>query len=158
MSRVAAPAPLAALAAVILAAAVGCSPTDDGSRSGAAAGPAPTIARIPRSFLARHEGQDWLEQVTRAEVGDRFLVHFQPRLRAPAEGPWTLTITPAGEGAGGKPVLEERGVRVDGATGRITLLVQTAQLPAGEYRITMDLEEGGMASGPPNQAFRFAID
>ncbi len=131
--------------------AVGCAAPGGDAREGGAA--APAAERIARSFLARPDGQDWLETVPRAEVGDRFLVHFQPRLRAPAEGPWTLTVAQDGAPA----VLRERGVRVDGATGRITMLFQTAQVPDGEYVIRLELEEGGMASGPPQQSFRFAV-
>jgi len=158
-----APRALPAIVAGLLLA--GCAPGDDapppdGVRDAPAVVPAtadpagePVLRVIPRTYLARSESQDWVEEIDRAEAGERFLLVVEPQLRTPAEGPWTLTLAREGAAA----VLRLPHLRVDRATGRITFLVRSDGMPPGEYLALLTLEEGGLAAGPERQGFRFRI-
>ena len=154
--------PLAAI--VLLAAtAVGCGDRTEAPREEAAPpasapavavadGPAP-VQLIGHTFLARPEDEGWVEEIDRAVAGPQFLLYLEPAVRSPAEGPWTLTLARDGD----PRVLRLHNLRVERATARITFLIQSATMEPGEYLAVLSLEEGGMASGPGEQGFRFRI-
>jgi hypothetical protein len=121
--------------------------------SSAEASPAHPLRVVPHAYLARGADQDWWETIHPAEAGEEFLLYLQPKLLAPAEGPWTLTV----RSADGRVVARVPTLRVDPATGRLALLGRTASFPAGDYTLDLELEPGGLTHGPERQQFRFRV-
>jgi hypothetical protein len=108
---------------------------------------------IRHSFLPRLEKENYWEPVILERDDKNFLLLLHPRLEAPIEGPWTLTI----RNAKGEEVVRKTGLLVDVATGAITLLCEASAFPKGDWTITLDLEEGGRTSGPTEHKFRFRV-
>lgn len=149
------------VAVLALLAPAACRTDGEPLRSADAADPVAAVTQsasplqwIPHTFLARPDDQDWVERVRVSSVGESFLVCVEPQLRTPAEGPWRLTLARDGDPA----VIRIPGLVVDRATGRITFLVRTDAVAPGDYLLLLELEEGGMASGPPSQGFRFRVE
>lgn len=114
---------------------------------------AESVEVIRHTFLPRLEKENYWEPV-QLQRGERsFLLLVHPRLEAPSEGPWTLTI----RNAGGEEVVRKTGQVVDVATGAITLLCDASSFPKGDWTIALELEEGGRTSGPTQQKFRFRV-
>ena len=108
---------------------------------------------IRHTFLPRLEKENYWEPVILERDDKSFILLVHPRLQAPSEGPWTLTI----KNAAGEEVVRKTGQLVDVATGAITLLCEASAFPKGDWTITLDLEEGGRTSGPTQQKFRFRV-
>jgi len=114
---------------------------------------AQSVEVIRHTFLPRPEKENYWEPVKLERDDQRFLLEVHPKLEAPSEGPWTLTI----RNASGEEVVRKPGQTVDVATGAITLLCAAVAFPQGDWTITLDLEEGGRTSGPTQQKFRFRV-
>lgn len=122
------------------------------TRAGEAVG-IPPLQVVHRTYLARPDDQDWVEEIVLEEAGSQFLLYVEPQLRSPAEGPWTLTLAREGDAR----FIRAPNLHVDRATGRLTFLLQTQGMPPGDYLALLTLEEGGRATGPVEQGFRFRL-
>jgi hypothetical protein len=138
---------LVTLLAVSLAS--GCG--DDTGGAGGAGGGA--VEHVPRTFYPRPDTENFWETIPRAEVGDHFILHVSTRIKAPAEGPWTITfIDPSGA-----QLSRHEGLRVDTATGLFTFLCDTSRFAPGDWTIRLEVEEGGLVAGPRERLFRFRV-
>jgi hypothetical protein len=109
---------------------------------------------IAHTFVPRPEKENYWEPVKLDRGEKSFLLQVHPRLEVPSEGPWTLTI----RNSAGEEKMRKIGQQVDVATGAITLLCDAASFPKGDWTISLELEEGGRASGPSKQMFRFRVE
>ena len=114
---------------------------------------APPLRVVRHAYLARPSDQDWWETIHPAEVGDEFLLYVEPKVLAPAEGPWTVSV----RSADGRVVARLPSIQVDPSIGRITFVMRTAAFPPGDYLIDLELEPNGLTHGPQSQQFRFRI-
>jgi hypothetical protein len=98
--------------------------------------------------------QDYVEILDPAVTGPVCALLLQPRVRAPREGPWTITfVAPNGDTA-----VKLAPQSVDPVTGQITLVAHTPFFGPGEWTIELDLVEGGRTHGPERQVFRFRVE
>lgn len=150
MIRTRAPAGLA-LAALVAA----CAPSGDAGdrRPASRIAPDPAVRPVPHAYLARPAEEDFWETLSATEAGEEFVLYVDPRIRTPAEGPWTATF----RSADGAVVAALGGLRVDRATGRLTFLGSTRAFPPGDWTIELALEPGGVTHGPGTQTFRFRV-
>jgi len=153
---------VALAAGAVLAA--GCSGSGDGSGDGEAAvggrgaparaASAETVELIRHAYYPREISEDYWEVVPLAETGPHFLLMVHPRIRTPAEGPWTITfVDPEG-----REVSREEGLRVDTATGGFTFLCDASRFGPGDWAILLEVPEGGMVAGPRQREFRFRVE
>lgn len=139
-----------ALALLLLA---GCEGNERAARApGASSVPAAEV--IAHTYLPRLERENYWEPVRRAAGEDKFLLQFHPRLKVPSEGPWTLTV----KNAAGETAFERKDLKVDVATGAISLLCESSRFAPGDWTASLDLEEGGLTSGPAQHVFRFRVE
>lgn len=138
--------------------AAGCPSSEDVSPRAAIRTASPPdsapVQWVPRSFVARSVEEEWVERIPRSEVGEFFLLHLDIPVRTPAEGPFDLTL--GREGAAG--VVRLPALRVDPSSGRITLLMRTAELPAGDYRVRLDVTQGGRTLGVGSREYVFRLE
>ncbi len=138
--------------------AAGCDGSDSGAAARARRGPpaggaAPAAQVIAHTYLPRPERENYWEPVVLAPGEPHFLLQIHPRLKTPAEGPWTLRV----KNAAGEPVVTLPGMRVDVATGAITLLCESSRFAKGDWTVELDLDEGGVTSGESRYVFRFRV-
>jgi len=77
-----------------------------------------------------------------------------PRIRTPAEGPWTITfVDPEGH-----EISRQEGLRVDTATGAFTFLCAASRFAPGDWTILLEVPEGGMVAGPREREYRFRVE
>jgi hypothetical protein len=148
------------LAAAVLAG--GCS--GGGERSAGSAGDAAApVAAAPaeeavelvrHAYYPRDVSENYWEVVSLADTGPRFLLVIHPRIRTPAEGPWTITFH---DPEGGE-VSRHEGLRVDTATGAFTFLCKASRFAPGDWTIRLVVPEGGMVAGPREREYRFRVE
>lgn len=109
---------------------------------------------IAHTFLPRLERENYWEPVRLVPNEPHFLLQVHPRLEVPNEGPWTLHV----KNAAGEAISTIPGLRVDVATGAITLLCESSRFAPGDWTIELELEKDGLSSGPTNQVFRFRVE
>ena len=122
-------------------------------RSPAAPANAPVEA-VEHTFYPREESEDYWETIRRVSVGDRFLLAIHPRIRTPAEGPWTAEFVDPG----GAVLSAHPGLRVDVATGNFTFLCTTAAFAPGDWTLRLRVEQGGMAAGERARTYHFRVE
>ncbi|HMB71890.1 MAG TPA: hypothetical protein VKU85_21460 [bacterium] len=148
-----------ALAAAALLAG-GCSGGGGDSRKSDAAPAAEAPAAEEAVELVRHAyyprevSEDYWEVVSLADTGSRFLLVIHPRIRTPAEGPWTITFHDP-EGA---EIARHENLRVDTATGAFTFLCRSSSFFAGDWTIRLVVPEDGMVAGPREREYRFRVE
>jgi hypothetical protein len=138
------------LAALVVA---GCGSAEDPGAPVPVTTSVAPVELVPRAFYARAEREDYWELVPLDTVGDHFLLHVHPRIRTPAEGPWTLTF----RAPDGSELSRQPGLRVDTATGQFTFLCRRDAFRPGDWGIEMKLQEGGMTAGDSDRLFRFRV-
>ena len=127
---------------------IGCAEGDAGG-----AGEREAVELVKHTYYPRHESEDYWETVDLSEAGGTFLLFVQPRIRTPAEGPWTAVfVDPEG-----RQRSRFTGLKVDVATGRFTFLCSSSDFAPGDWIIQLSVEEGGLVSGERERTFRFRV-
>ena len=134
--------------AVVMAGCAGES-GDAGARSGGA-----PVEVVEHAYYPRLVSEDFWEVVQLAEAAPHFLLIVHPRIKTPAEGPWTATFRdPAGTA-----LVQHRGLRVDVATANFTFLCAASEFSPGDWSLELEVEPGGMVSGERKRLYRFRVE
>jgi hypothetical protein len=137
----------------------GCGAEDGGgaARGGAPAEPAAAgeaVELVRHAYYPRELSENYWEVVPLAETGPHFLLMIHPRIRTPAEGPWTITfVDPEGN-----ETARHEGLHVDTATGAFTFLCTASRFAPGDWTILLEVPEGGMVAGPREREYRFRVE
>lgn len=136
----------------------GCGENGNGSGASAeanvVAGDGPAVKVVKRGYYPRPESEDYWETIRLEETGPDFLLLVHPRIKTPAEGPWSATfLDPRGE-----VFSEHHGLRVDVATSKFTFLCQSARFAPGDWTLVLEIEKGGLVAGEPKRTYRFRLE
>ena len=146
----------AILAVALAGLLTGCAGGDSAggtSAGGGVSAAGPPVEKVGRAFYPRAEADDYWEVIPLAGLDSHFLIHLHPRIRTPAEGPWTFTFLDPDGGV----FFVERGMRVDTATGQFTFLCRSEEFRPGDWWVEMTLDEGGMTAGAEKRRFCFRV-
>jgi hypothetical protein len=140
-----------ALAAVLAVVAAGCA--EDPGGGGVTPVDAPTEI-VRHSYYPRLATEDYWETIRLAEAGPRFMLYVHPRIKTPAEGPWTATF----RRSDGHQLSRHTGLRVDVATANFTFLCSSRHFTPGDWTLELEVEEGGLVSGDRKRLYRFRVE
>lgn len=149
-------------AGLVLLGAAACSPGPEedrpaasGSADGAPAVAADTAPVLPvrHSYFPRRADVDYWETVPSTHSDPMFFLQVQPRIETPAEGPWVAVFSDET----GRPLTRLPGLRVDVATGNFLFLCSRRAFAPGDWTLTLEVMEGGLAGIEPRQTFRFRV-
>lgn len=144
---------IAGLAAAVLLAG-GCGGEGGGGAAGGGTAGGEAVQPVRHAYYPREISENYWEVVPLADAGPWFLLIVHPRIRTPAEGPWTITfIDPEGH-----ETARHENLRVDTATGAFTFLCAASRFAPGDWTILLEVPEGGMVAGPREREYRFRVE
>jgi hypothetical protein len=144
----------------VLLLAVGCTGSSEDASSEQAAPPVSALSTgapvtpIRHSYFPRRNDVDFWETVPKTHVEPLFFLQVQPRIQTPAEGPWIATFSDRD----GRVLARIPGLRVDVATGNFLFLCARDRFAPGDWTLTLEVVEGGLAGREPRQVFRFRVE
>lgn len=149
-------------AGLLLLGAAACSPAPEEDRPPAegsgggtpvvAARPAPVVP-VRHSYFPRRADVDYWETVPTSDPDPQFFLQVHPRIETPAEGPWIASFSDES----GRVLTRLAGLRVDVATGNFLFLCSRRAFAPGDWTLTLQVVEGGLAGIEPQQTFRFRV-